>query len=404
MPLKVVGGVYLERVEFPPDEVIFGSGGRAAFALKALDPGVGLTSFIGQDRKDAIDYHSQTVWDVPICGDRVPETVSFYYYHGLSRPIIRPTELPVADSPTLDVTGDAILQFGMLEGNAVVHGERVVFDPQNPETPELFDRSGSTAGELVYLLNRTEAQQMTGISDLQASADFLLNRSNVVAVVIKSGAIGAHVFTPGDSYIVRSYETSRVWPIGSGDVFAAVFTHYWATEQLVPHKAAELASRGAALYCARRNLPLKREDLEADDFEFPKLIPERQPAECTIYVAGPFFTMGQLWLVEEARNALVSAGFDVFSPYHDVGVGDAAVVVPEDLNGLKSANALLALCDELDAGTIFEVGYAVRHGIPVIAFAKRATDESMKMLRGTGCKVFSDFTSAVYHTEWSAMK
>ena len=65
---------------------------------------------------------------------------------------------------------------------------------------------------------------------------------------------------------------------------------------------------------------------------------------------------------------------------------------------------VLALCDGLDAGTLFEVGYAVKKGLPVVAFSEQTSDEAMKMLYGTGCKVFRDFTSAIYNAQWEALK
>ena len=78
--------------------------------------------------------------------------------------------------------------------------------------------------------------------------------------------------------------------------------------------------------------------------------------------------MSQLWLVEEARTALQNAGFKVFSPYHDVGIDDADEVVPKDIQGIEDADVMLALCDGLDAGTLFEIGYAVKKGLPSRCF------------------------------------
>ena len=42
-----------------------------------------------------------------------------------------------------------------------------------------------------------------------------------------------------------------------------------------------------------------------------------------VYLAGPFFSMGQRWLVDEARRCLGELGMDVFSPFHDIGPGAA---------------------------------------------------------------------------------
>lgn len=402
--MHIVGGIYQEKSVFPASDVIYGSGGRAAYALRELNENVELSSFVGRDRQGDIEYHAQHIWQVPLAIYSVPETVSFTYYHGLSNPVIRPTRLPFPDAPSIEVAGDVILQFGMLEGAATVHGKRVVFDPQNPETPELFDATGSTAAALAYVLNRGEAFKLTQTNAMEDAAKVLFQYENVVVVVIKAGADGACIYTRDQQFHVSAFATPLVWPIGSGDIFAAVFAHFWGTENLPPHVAAEYASRGAAIYCGTKNLPLSRSDLLSESFEYPKLEKKKNPSDIWIYLAGPFFTMGQLWLVEEAKSALSHAGFKVFSPYHDVGLGSADEVVQADIDGIEKADVLFALCDGLDAGTLFEVGYAVKKGIPVVGFAEQTSDEAMKMLHGTHCKVFKDFTSAIYHTQWEALK
>ena len=71
---------------------------------------------------------------------------------------------------------DIILQFGMLEGSAVVTGKKVIYDPQNPERPERFDAKGSTADELAYVLNRGEAYKLTGHAETHQVAEVLLNQ------------------------------------------------------------------------------------------------------------------------------------------------------------------------------------------------------------------------------------
>lgn len=402
--MHIVGGIYHEKSVFPSGDVIYGSGGRAASALSELTRNIQLSSFVGHNKRADIEYHAEHVWEIELTKYFVPETVSFTYYHGLSDPIIRPARLPFLDAPTIVVTASVVLQFGMLEGKAIVHGNRVVYDPQNPETPEQFDTNGSTADELAYVLNRGEAFKLTNATKIDDAAAILLKDMQAKIVVIKAGADGAFIYTKDASFHVNAYATDYVWPIGSGDIFAAVFAYFWGEERLPPEVAAEHASKGAALYCGTKSIPLSKERLFAEHFAYPKLQKKKSPADTYIYLAGPFFTMGQLWLVEEAKSALSHAGFNVFSPYHDVGLGTADEVVSADIEGIERADVLFALCDGLDAGTLFEVGYAVKKGIPVVAFAEQTSDEAMKMLHGTNCKVFKDFTSAIYHTQWEALK
>lgn len=292
----------------------------------------------------------------------------------------------------------------MLEGSAKVTGDYVTYDPQNPENPEFFDLSGSTAKHLSYVLNSSEIRKLTGEEGITSGAMMLLDRPNVDVVVVKQGAFGAKIVTKNSESHVPAYETPYVWSIGSGDVFAAVYSYYWGEERLEANVAAKYASRAAAIHCSSKVLPIRRTEIEAEPFIFPIFAPTKKPDEVTIYLAGPFFTMGQLWLVEEARIALLAAGYKVFSPYHDVGIGDAASVVPQDIAGIEEADIMLALCDGLDPGTLFEIGYAVKKDMPIVAFGEQTPEEAMKMLVGTGCEVLNDFTSAIYRTQWNAIR
>src|SRR3546814_14352982 len=103
-----------------------------------------------------------------------------------------------------------------------------------------------------------------------------------------------------------------------------------------------------------------------------------------VYLAAPFFDLAQRWLVEEARSNLLDMGAQVFSPVHEVGPGPASIVAPEDIAGLEAADVVFAVLNGVDPGTIFEVGYAVKRGIPVIALAQNIQNEALKMVAGSG--------------------
>jgi nucleoside 2-deoxyribosyltransferase len=119
-----------------------------------------------------------------------------------------------------------------------------------------------------------------------------------------------------------------------------------------------------------------------------------------IYLAGPFFDIAKRWLVEETLAALESMGADVFSPLHDVGFGSPLEVATQDLVGLEGCSAVLALIDGHDPGTLFEIGYAAKKSIPVVALAENVSETDLTMLLGTGCEVVADFASAVYRAIW----
>jgi len=222
-------------------------------------------------------------------------------------------------------------------------------------------------------------------------------------VVLKMGPKGALVYHDGAHHLVPAYATSRVWKIGSGDQFAANFAYAWMEECRPPVEAAERASRATAFYAQHRGYPTVA---ELDAFAPAPLVVSKNYEEGrvpTVYLAGPFFTLGQLWVVEQARNCLRDMGLRVFSPYHDVGHGPAELVVGQDVEGILQSDVVLAIGDGLDSGTIFEAGYARARGIPVVFYAENESQEDCKMMEGTDCFLCDDFVSAIYRTVWVAV-
>jgi nucleoside 2-deoxyribosyltransferase/hydroxymethylpyrimidine/phosphomethylpyrimidine kinase len=404
-PLAVVGGVYRERCRLPngTDET-WGSGGRAAAVIAGL--GLKVTLHTAVDVRTASllaslahAFHFETV-EV-----NVKRTRQFRYDHGLSSPIIWP---PVDPSEILHLEVDAenALVFGMLEATADVRAKRVVYDPQNPLAPESFKFASGLSPHIAYVLNGSEARRLVGVDDPVEGAGRIASEFGVEVVVVKQGPRGALVYENGRYEHIPAYKTESIWPIGSGDVFAAVFAARWAGQNLSAIEAAMHASRAAALYVNNRVLPISSEEIETTSgFPFaPLVMTDKALAdrEYHVYLAGPFFNIAQRWLVEESRLALQGMGLRVFSPLHDIGLGSGRDVAPQDVEGLKRCRAILALVDGLDAGTIFEVGYARSLEKPVVALAESTPEEPLKMITGTGCDVVSDFVTALYRVAWAA--
>lgn len=57
----------------------------------------------------------------------------------------------------------------------------------------------------------------------------------------------------------------------------------------------------------------------------------------SVYLAGLLFTTRQLSLIEELRRSLTAFGLKVFSPFHEIGPGNAHVMVPKDLQGVRGS-------------------------------------------------------------------
>lgn len=322
------------------------------------------------------------------------QTISFEYMHSLSVPLIRPAPSLIRRNASFTATAEVVLRFGMMEGSAVVEADRCIYDPQSAFQPEPFEQNGSRAARLAIVANRGEMLALGGCADPISAARTLLTR-NVEVVIVKSGVHGAVVVEAEKQTRVPPYRTEQVWTIGSGDVFAAIFAAHWGVHGATAVESARQASRAVAEYARSMALPVPSASTLA-----AATLPEATAAGGQVYLAGPFFTLGQRWLVDEARRCLLELGMEVFSPVHDVGHGSAEEVAPADLAQLHKSDAVFAILDGTDSGTLFEVGYARAHNKPVYALAQTVSEEDLKMVKGSGCFIYDDFVTAVHHIAW----
>lgn len=401
--LSVVGGVYEERCSRPDWYEVYGSAGRACSAIAAFEAGVEVTLHCYADARIQEALAARSALErTQLVVTAVPSTMRFVYVHGLDRPGI---EQAIPTQPPLHVRAPNILRYGMMEGDAVVEGSNVVYDPQSATAPAIFQANGSVAGRLAVVLNESEGRSMTGLNG--AAADELVEavrRANCAdVVVLKRGPLGCLVFDGTVSSHVPALYTQTVWKIGSGDVFSAHFALNWAVHGLGALESAQAASRATATYCQTGGVP---DEAAVQALDVVPVVPSarylagRSPK---IYLAAPFFTLAQLWIVEQARSQLRHFGLEVFSPYHDVGVGPADRVVQADLAGLREADLVFAIGDGLDAGTLVEIGYALARGMPVVIYCENESQEDLKMVAGSGCIICADFVSAIYRTLWAAV-
>ncbi|RYE31229.1 MAG: nucleoside 2-deoxyribosyltransferase, partial [Sphingobacteriales bacterium] len=225
--ISIIGGFYNERCLHPHFIEKFGSGLRACNAIRSLDKNVG------------IDFHTyvpeEEKLNLSVIGATLPmstfpylsaQTVSFDYDHPLRTPLIFPRPDMIIQAPDIELEADHILYYGMMEGKAKVKGKRVVYDPQSPVRPIPFHATGSTAEELAVIINSKEAALISGNREEKQIVDYFFNTEKVAILVLKMGPKGAKVFTAGGEVaIIPVYKTAAVWPIGSGDVFAAIFAY-----------------------------------------------------------------------------------------------------------------------------------------------------------------------------------
>ena len=400
--VTVAGGTYIERCSEPHWDEILGSGLRGALVLRQLGASVRYVTFADAPHASSVVAMAQDA-GIPAEIADTATMISFTYRHALARPFIDPPLHRITGQSPLRVTDENVLRYGMLEGDAVVHADYAVYDPQNSERPTRFGKNGSTAKHLAIIANAREARLLSGQEDARLAGEALLAEEGAEVVVLKRGARGCVVLSASGAVEVPAYHTERVFPIGSGDVFSAAFMWAWSVQHLAPGEAADFASRATATYC---NVP---EALLTGAFKVSPLAlrPIRPVAGADsrqVYLAGPFFTTGQRWVIEEALQSLRNQHVRVFSPFHEIGIGPAETVAREDIKGLEASSAVLAIIDGRDAGTLFELGWARARSIPVVAFVQNEPEEPLKMLVGTGCEVTGDFVSAVYRAAWAAIE
>ncbi|MCF6511670.1 hypothetical protein E9564_07690 [Blastococcus sp. MG754427] len=401
--MKIVGGTYAERVTVPAHEDdASGSGMRAA---GALGPGTAeLVTAIDAATAEVAEVAAATRGIERTMIDR-DEKVGFNYFTPVSDPSV---DGPGATHAPLVAEDETVLVFGMVEhGPRRVRAQRLVVDPQRPRDLTGLNLEGLTGDRLGVVANARETSALAGgILDPARAAQQVLTRSGAEVVVVKEAGRGCLVVTEGAEPVrVGPHPTRTVWPLGSGDVFAAGFTHAWDSGA-DPVEAARVASNAAAWWCGTRRDRVPPEILAGVPVE--TLLPgaggelpvlERPPL---IYLAAPFFTLAERWLVETCRAVLQGLGARVFSPLHDVGPGGDEVAAG-DLDGLRDSDAVLALLDGWDPGTVYEVGWAHRHTLPVVGFLNGPAHEGTKMLVGTGAELHSDLSSALYRGVWAGL-
>lgn len=129
-----------------------------------------------------------------------------------------------------------------------------------------------------------------------------------------------------------------------------------------------------------------------------KFIPHRYVnGKPSIYIASPFFNKEEVQFVDQIKDTLRSIGFNVYSPKDEAGI------IPEDKNheecrkifdhdcwGMDTCPMMVAVIDDFDPGTIFEMGYAYNAGKSIITISRKHYGINL-MLAMSARAHFSDF-------------
>ncbi len=395
--VSIVGGTYQEPCYWPVWDELYGSGWRAVRTYRVFCPEAKIIFYtIGDETVEQMLRVYKASENMMSQQTKSSSHISFFYNHPLACPIIQRNP---EDCFSLNVNGRCVIGFGMIEAETRIVGEWVVYDPQSPCYPLSFREQGGKAEHLALVMNESEAKKLSGETELHHIKNILFEKEGCECLIVKCGAKGAVVYTSieDEGQTIPVFKTSHVFPIGSGDVFTSVFSFFWFSG-CKPAEAALNASKAVAAYCEEKGSVDRIPEIIRQK-TFTGFVASKRGL---VYMAGPFFTLNTKLFVSECRNKLREMGVNVFSPYHDVGEGKAEDVVIKDIEKLKECSCVFAIVDGLDSGTLFEVGYAVALGKNVVAYVENETEGALKMLRGTGCDIENDFTTALYKTCWYA--
>lgn len=111
-----------------------------------------------------------------------------------------------------------------------------------------------------------------------------------------------------------------------------------------------------------------------------------------IYLASPFFNEKQIERIEGVEEALDNLGFDVFSPRkvkysEEFGTFEwRDKVYRTNVEHIQRADFVVAIYDEEDSGTMWEIGYAIASFKKVIVV--KHTDQPVNLMISDSCHAF----------------
>lgn len=389
----VVGGIYRELLP-PADRPVRRAGGSglvAALTAARLGADVALISYVGeQDARSALGPLKRA--GVDTSGVKVLPGLSGVFQltdvagRRAPRPGYRPAESvpPVDDGVGSLPTAPIVLGFGFPD-----------FDPMPWMTAALeddgtllWDRQGwlsrtvdrlalreLPAARRVYLANleemRVDANQPTYAAALggQPAAGF-------DAALIKCGRWGTLAIDRERVDFIPAFVCRARGVIGSGDAFAgAVAGRLTMGDTLAD--AARVGASAASLFVERLS-NISPTTLAAGVEEVLKTRARRfvNPValeRVSVYLAGPWFTTAERFLIDELEGALGNLGVADVSPRRDIGElpanptpGQVLAIGQQDYAAIDSCELVVAVLDGDDAGTLLEVGYAAKAGKPII--------------------------------------
>ncbi|WP_205728499.1 nucleoside 2-deoxyribosyltransferase [Bacillus wiedmannii] len=128
-----------------------------------------------------------------------------------------------------------------------------------------------------------------------------------------------------------------------------------------------------------------------------------------VYLASGWFNPNQERRVAEAEKVLRGLGMDVFSPREhqceEAEFGSKEwreLVFDNDIEHIIEADFVFAIYDEMDAGTMMEIGYAYAIGRPVLIFNEQ--EEVLNLMISDSLTAYFDNFESVKAYDFAVMK
>lgn len=394
--ISVIGGTYREINYDGMTIEIFGSGLRCCKYLLENGTKVKFQTSGDISVERYLKQYSKVYPDFTFKCNPTEDLITFKYSFALDEPQVFPNMLNISKTEIGEINDQNIICYGMLESNFKLTGKCIVYDPQTSIKPVPFSDFGN-AEQLIYIVNMDEAKSISGSDDITKIKKYFFYIEKAYAFIIKNGPFGATLFYKNREIKIPSYITSEVNKIGSGDIFTASFGFYWMIKKYSLEDCAYFASKSTALYCDNNNYSSINIESTFNFKEFDNInLRDKQ-----VYLASPIFSLSDLILIDKIREAFLGFGIKVFSPFHDIGLGDKSSIAKLDLDGINKSDIIFFVFDNLDPGTLIESGYVMALDKKIIAYHRTCKDEDLLMLSPSKISFYNNLTTAIYHTIWS---
>lgn len=394
--ISVIGGTYREIDYDDISMDIYGSGYRCCKFLLENNCFINYYTSGNHEVEKYLKEVKKVYTNFDFQLTKSEDLITFNYSFALDTPSIFPNILNINKTENIKVDSDNVICYGMLESEFNVIGKKVIYDPQTSLRPKKYSEIG-IAEELIYIVNMNEAKSISSQTDLDEIKKYFFSAENAFALIIKNGPYGAKLYLRNnDEFEIPSFITENVNKIGSGDIFTSCFGYYWMNKNLPLEECAILASKSTSIYCDKK-VYVDVQDFDYDFITFQnKNINDKQ-----VYLAAPFFSLAELILIDKIRSAFLEFGVKVFSPYHDIGLGDEETIAIKDLQGIRNSDLIFCVFDNLDSGTLIESGFSLAMNKKIIGYHRTCEESQLLMLKPGDSKVFKNLTTAMYHAIWN---